>query len=230
MEQYKALSDRIEKYAAESRSEVSRLHLDNQKFAHEIISLRKDKGRILLIRNFTIALIIVLAVVGYLYITRLRVSTKLRQQEAIAEKQKAEAEALKAKEQLQLFTESLREKTLLIESLQSRVTQKELQQQQIGQIEELTQYTILTDTDWDRFKSLFTKVYPGFFVDIKQRIPDITVAEQRMAALIKLRITIKDAAAMLGVSQNSIYKTRQRLRSRLGLAQDADLDEFFLTS
>ena len=150
----------------------------------------------------------------------------MRHREAAIAMEKAEAEAQKAKEQLIFFTESLQEKTQLIESLQS--ASKVQQEEHLGQIEELSRYTILTDEDWDRFRVLFTKVYPGFFVALKERIPDITVGEQRMAALVRLRISIKDSAAMLGVSMNSIYKTRQRLRTRMGLEQDADLDNYFL--
>jgi len=32
---------------------------------------------------------------------------------------------------------------------------------------------------------------------------------------------------MLGISQNSIYKTRQRLRQRLGIEKDDEMDFFF---
>lgn len=94
-------------------------------------------------------------------------------------------------------------------------------------MQELANYTILTDADWDRFKNLFTKVYPGFFIGLKHHVPDITLAEQRMAALIKLNIPNKDAAAMLGISHNSIYKTRQRLRQRLRIERDEEMDQFF---
>src|SRR5687768_1384865 len=45
-----------------------------------------------------------------------------------------------------------------------------------------------------------------------------------MAALSKLRLTAKEAANLLGVSPNSVYTTRRRLRQGLGLEQDADPD------
>ena len=228
MEQSKSLGEIANRQAAHSQLEMARMHLDNQNHVHEIISLQKDKNRFILIRNFSIVIILFLAVVGYLLITRLQLRSKMRQREFAMAMEKAEAEAQSAKEQLIFFTESLQEKTQLIENLQSKTTKRDLQQEQLGQIEELSQYTILTDADWDRFRVLFTKVYPGFFVALKEHIPDITVGEQRMAALVKLRISIKDSAAMLGVSMNSIYKTRQRLRTRMGLDQDADLDRYFL--
>ncbi len=48
-----------------------------------------------------------------------------------------------------------------------------------------------------------------------------------MASLIKLKVPAKKAAIILGISPNSVYKTRQRLRHRLGLSTDGELDDYF---
>ena len=47
-----------------------------------------------------------------------------------------------------------------------------------------------------------------------------------MAALIRLQLTSKQMAAMLGISVDSVHKTRQRLRQRLQLNPDVNLDDF----
>jgi DNA-binding CsgD family transcriptional regulator len=227
MERHKSRSEIINKYAADNRIEIAKLQLANQENISEISSLQKEKNRIMLIRNFSIALILALSAFGYLYLNRIRLQSRLKQQEAVEAKRQAELETALAKEQLNIFTESLREKTQQMEELRSRSLEKEQHREQIEQMQELTTYTILTDEDWERFKNLFIKVYPGFFVELKQHVPDITLAEQRMAALIKLHVPNKDAAGMLGISHNSIYKTRQRLRQRLGFEKDEEMDVFF---
>lgn len=226
MEKYQLLKAHIANHEAENRVEIAKLRLSNQEDINQITSLLKDKTRILLIRNFSIALILALAAFGLVYINRMRLQSRLVQQETNEAKRKAELEAAHAKEQLNSFTDNLLEKTKLIEELQSRSQEKEQHREQIEQKQELTTYTILTDEDWDRFKKLFTKVYPGFFIELKLLVPDITLAEQRMAALIKLDISNKEAATMLGISHNSIYKTRQRLRQRLGIEKDEEMDIF----
>lgn len=227
MEKHKALSDSIGKYTAANKVEIAQLRLNNKENIHEIESLRKDKNRIRLIRNFSIALILAFAAFGLVYINRMRLKAMLKQQEALEAKRNAEMETAHAKEQLSIFTESLREKTNLIDEMQLRSKEREQHREQIENMQELTTYTILTDADWERFKNLFTKVYPGFFIELRQHVPDITLAEQRMAALIKLHIPNKDAAGMLGISHNSIHKTRQRLRQRLGIEKDEEMDVFF---
>lgn len=145
----------------------------------------------------------------------------------LEDKHKAEAEARDAKNQLTIFTQHLIEKNVLVEKLQDQLTEKALDDEQRQAISALSHHAILTDEDWDRFKSLFEKVYPGFFHHLKSRTPDITLAEQRMAAITKLHISAKEASQLLGISPASVNKTRQRLRTRLGIENDTDLDAYF---
>ena len=152
---------------------------------------------------------------------------KIRQQKILNEKKKAEEEAHAAKSRLDIFTQHILEKNNLVEKLQDQLMHKEMSEQQRQSISELSQHSILTDSDWDDFKSLFEKVYPGFFHDLKTKAPDITVAEQRIAALSKLKVSSKDAANLLGISPASVNKTRQRLRYRLELDNDVDLEVYF---
>jgi hypothetical protein len=92
----------------------------------------------------------------------------------------------------------------------------------------LTHQAILTEDDWERFKTLFEKIHPGFFIKLKESVTDITIAEQRMAALTRLHLTTKQMAALLGISPNSVNKTKQRLRQRLNLYVDSNIEEFVL--
>ena len=227
MKKYIDLHDRLEKEAANARSEIVRLRIDNQESVHQIIMLNKKREQIALIRNFSIALLVVITAFGFLYFNRQRLKMHLQQNAAMVAKAKAEAKAKEAMDQLNVFTQSIIDKTNLVEKLQMQLMQKELDEDQIQQISLLSQHTILTDADWDEFKVLFEKVYPGFFIRLKNQVPDITVAEQRMAALSKLKVPPKEAATLLGISPNSVIKTRSRLRQRLNLGPDADLEVSF---
>ena len=228
MNMYLTLHDSIEKAAYDNRLEVVRMRMENQAGVNKVITLSKEKKRITLIRNFSIALIILFAFAGYMILNRQKLKLKLRQQEAMVEKRNAEADAAKAREQLEVYTSHLMDKTSLVETLQEQLMKKELSDEQIQRISELSQHTILTDDDWEKFKGMFEKVYPGFFHSLRQRSSDITLAELRMAALCKLQVPPKEAANLLGISPNSVNKTRQRLRSRLGLEPEANLESYFM--
>ena len=69
------------------------------------------------------------------------------------------------------------------------------------------------------------KNLPFIFKTLKEKFPDITLAEQRMAALIRLNLTTRQIASMLGISVDSVHKSRQRLRHRFQVGTDTNLDE-----
>ena len=154
---------------------------------------------------------------------------QLQRQEALEQKRQAEKEVESAHKQLKDFTKNIVEKSELIETLQKALLQKEITSEQHQLITELTHQTILTDADWDKFKSLFEKVYPGFFIIMRETARDITLAELRMAALIRLQLTTKESAALMGVSLDTVHKTRQRLKQRLQLVREEDLDHVILS-
>jgi hypothetical protein len=136
-----------------------------------------------------------------------------------------EQEVASAKEQLKMFTENLVEKTNLIEKLESQAKGKQATSEQQAIISELSRQTILTEEDWNKFRSLFEKIYPGFFVNLREKVSDITIAELRMAALTRLHLSTNQIASILGISANSVYKTKQRLRQRLDIDPETDIEE-----
>ena len=85
---------------------------------------------------------------------------------------------------------------------------------------------ILTDADWASFKIQFDKAYPGFLLRLRKANHNLSEAEERLFLFIKLKLKSKEAAAMLGITVDSIKKTRNRLKKRLGLNENELLDEF----
>jgi DNA-binding CsgD family transcriptional regulator len=85
---------------------------------------------------------------------------------------------------------------------------------------------ILTDSDWSSFKGYFEKAHPGYIQRLRTAFPTITNAEKRLFLLLKINLNTKEAATMLGISAESVKKTRTRLRKRLGLGEEAALEEF----
>lgn len=223
---YGALNDSLEKVIALSGIAVSKARANDEKSRYSIQSLQKEKEKQVFQRNILIAAIILLGIVAFLVITRQRLKARLQVERMEKEKQRMEQEIASASEQLNMFTENIVEKTTLIEKLEEQVKSNGLTADKQLLITEISQQTILTEEDWMKFKSLFEKIYPSFFQKLKENSSDITVAEQRMAALIRLQLTSKQMAAMLGISVDSVHKTRQRLRQRLQLNADLNLEEY----
>jgi DNA-binding CsgD family transcriptional regulator len=88
---------------------------------------------------------------------------------------------------------------------------------------------ILTEADWLAFKSAFEKAYPGYLIRLRRAYPGITNAEERLFLFIKLNLGTKESANMLGISATSVKKYRNRLRRRMNLAEEVDLEIFIRT-
>ena len=174
---YSHLHDSIERAVANSRLEISRLRLDNQSNVSKIHELQREKDAETRERNFIIAAIVLVAIVGLLILNRQRLKSRYQRQLAFQQKVAAEKEVAAAKEQLDMFTQSIIEKTKVIEQLEQQVANKPLTDEQQQLANELSRQTILTEEDWEKFKTLFEKIYPGFFLKLKEMVPDITVAE-----------------------------------------------------
>ena len=223
---YNNLHDSIERSIANSRLEIVRLRLNNQSDVSQIHELKKEKDAEVRNRNFIIAAIVLAAIVALLILNRQRLKSRYERQLAFQQKVAAENEMAAAKEQLNMFTQNIIEKTKLIEKLEQEAVSKPLTDEQQQLAHQLSHQTILTEEDWEKYKILFEKVYPGFFLKLKEIVPDITEGDCRIAALIRLHLNTKQMAAMLGISTDSVYKIKQRLRKRLPLNNDVTIETY----
>ncbi len=220
---YHHLKDSTDALVAASRLDRVQLQIDYEKSAGQIADLKKQNKTEKQRRQLLFTALLLLLVSGILFLLWTRQKNKLKEERLLKEKQLAEAESKSANERLQAFTQHIIEKNELIEQLQQQL---QTQNQQVN--DELLKQTILTDIDWHRFREMFTQVHPVFFKSIQQIAPDITAAELRMAAVIKLGLGNKYIASMLGVSGDTVRKSKFRLRQRLELDEEKSLEDFIM--
>ena len=86
--------------------------------------------------------------------------------------------------------------------------------------------SLRADKDWDLFRMYFQDINSNFYEQLKQTSSDLTTHDHRLCALIKLNMNSKEMASVLNVAPNSIKSSRYRLKKKLGLNIEADLEEF----
>jgi tetratricopeptide (TPR) repeat protein len=179
------------------------------------------------------ALLIAALLVGFFFRDRwLREKRRMQlvakdQQILVAEKQQAEERLNHSKELLHAYIDTIKEKTLMIEHLEDEITGLKKLATKLPEMETITASreklmasTILTDTDWQQFRALFERVHPGFSSRLKMAYPELSPAEARFLFLTKLNLSSREMATMLGISVDSMYKLRYRLRKKLNLEED----------
>ncbi|MEY8849067.1 hypothetical protein AB9K26_09635 [Psychroserpens sp. XS_ASV72] len=85
------------------------------------------------------------------------------------------------------------------------------------------------DKDWEVFKSYFSEVHNNFDKKIKSIADDITEKEIRLASFLRMNLSTKEIASMLNVLPDSVLKSKYRLKKKLQLDKDTDLNEFLNT-
>ena len=157
-------------------------------------------------RNGVLMLLLIgLALAVYVYRSQRRKHLQ-KQLISVQQLQLKEQELEFAKQQLQHFAHRILEKKEFIEQLQGA--------------------TILTDDQWEHFRSLFEKAYGGYLRRVKEKFPNITPAEIRFIALAKLQLSNKEMATMLGISPVSVRSIWSRLRKKVQLPAEESLEEW----
>ena len=83
-----------------------------------------------------------------------------------------------------------------------------------------------SDKDWEVFKTYFADVHNDFDQKLKTLYADISEKEIRLAAFLRMNLTTKEIAATLNVLPDSILKSKYRLKKKLGLDKETDLNHF----
>ncbi len=185
---------------------MQRAEMERHRAELENIEVRRSHN--ILQRNVLIG-VVVLLMTGTVIYYRAQRRRAVRQ----------EQELFDASRQLDDFARNISEKNSLISMLEQHAGADP------QALAELQQSTILTDSDWAHFRSLFEKVHHGYLQRLREKLPGLTPAETRFMALSKLGLSTREMAAMLGIGTDTIRQHRSRLRKKLNLSEEGSLEE-----
>jgi tetratricopeptide (TPR) repeat protein len=194
------------------------LKLETEKHMNEVNQLENKRRQQILLRNSLLAGLVLLAIIAVLGVNRQLLKRN-------KEKELAQQQLRFAEQELINYIQKLKEKNDLLEQIRNEISEGNDEHERTDHINKLLTATILTEDDWKNFRQLFEKVYPGFFIRLKEKMPDLSATDTRLLALTKLQLLPKDMASMLGVSYDAVKKARQRLRKKINLPEEGGLEE-----
>lgn len=84
------------------------------------------------------------------------------------------------------------------------------------------------EKDWEQFKEIFVKIHPRFFEKIAISYPQLSATDVRICAYIRIRMSPNAVAGLLNISLQSLHTSRYRIRKKLNLEADQNLDDFII--
>ncbi|MGB0949767.1 MAG: helix-turn-helix transcriptional regulator, partial [Marinirhabdus sp.] len=87
----------------------------------------------------------------------------------------------------------------------------------------------VNDTEeWKFFEEAFNHADKGFFKKIKQKHPQLTPKDLRLCVYLRLNLSSKEIAPLLNISPRSVEIKRYRLRKKIHLGRETNLNDYFI--
>lgn len=94
-----------------------------------------------------------------------------------------------------------------------------------GHIKQLKSH-LKTDNEWDSFITHFEEVNHGFINQLKQMHPSLTSNDIRFISYIYMNLSSKEIASMLNITAEACRKRKERIVSKMELAEDVSLYDY----
>ncbi len=244
-DRYIALKDSI--YSTDKSKQIAALEFENEltekdRQLEHLNQMKRTDARIKWILGIGIFII---SLLSFFLIRSMNLKNK-KQQELLASKEDLNATALENQRLKQIELENqlhfknkelasyalnFVQKNELLENLHSQLKEAKdappkNQAKYLNQIERTIRQHKSQEKDWEDFKIHFEQVHSNFLTSLKEKFPELSSNDLKVAALARLNLNIKETSNILGISPESAKTARYRLRKKLKMAQEDDLFSF----
>jgi ligand-binding sensor domain-containing protein/DNA-binding CsgD family transcriptional regulator len=94
----------------------------------------------------------------------------------------------------------------------------------IGKIDE----ELTDDKDWTYIEPQLDKVYNNFVMRLKEKHPDLTLSEIKIAAYVRMNLTTKEISEFMHKTGRAVENDRYRLRKKIGLDSNDSLQHYLI--
>lgn len=84
------------------------------------------------------------------------------------------------------------------------------------------------DEDWQQFAQYFDKVHEDFLKRLRKTYPQLTPKDQRLCTYLKMNLSTKEIAPLMNISVRGVEISRYRLRKKMELSTETNLNEFMM--
>ena len=82
--------------------------------------------------------------------------------------------------------------------------------------------------EWKVFETNFNEVHEDFFKDLLEAFPNLTNKDLKLSSYLKMNLTSKEIAPLMGISVRGVEIHRYRLRKKMGLEKAENLTNYLI--
>lgn len=211
----------------------SQIHrIDKQ---YDLTQKEKENAELKISRRNNI-IVIALLMIGLLILLIIALlansRSKRKQAEHAIEKQRMEyeietkqAENIQKQQLLMTKLQNKIENTLRFNHLKIGLLQ---QDKHDAFVEEITKQAVISEKEWQYYIDEIDQLFDGRIALLSEKYTELTRADLIVISLIGLQKDITDCCSLLNMTQNTMYVRRKRIKKRIGLDADIDLEEWIM--
>lgn len=164
---------------------------------------------------------------------------KLQQEKLENNKRLAELEKKQLKEQLDskrrelaTYAASMAKKEEILIQLEKEINKEEIKKEHSKLYDRLNKFKEKqshSKDDWKLFEQNFNEVHDDFFKNLQKAYPQLTPKDLKLCAYLKMNLSSKEIAPLIGITYRSVELHRYRLRKKLDLDKKENLVKFLLS-
>lgn len=230
--EYTKMKDNLSKEDVLNKMAILKIKFDNDKIEKANttrIELLEKKRKINLLQLYIlIGITIVISLVVFIFYTKNKYQ-KILLKSTLTEKTYLQEELKYRFSELEFFALHIVQKNNLLTELKNdfkALKGKESTSSDINSIVLKINNTIKKNKDLELFSKRVDEVNASFYKILESKFPDLTNNEKKLCTLIKLNLTCKEIAVLNDVSEGAITMARYRLRKKLEIEHDENLNEY----
>jgi hypothetical protein len=208
----KTIQNAIAKYELNTKEEKIKLLTKQNNLKNGLIS--------------AVIALILLGIVAFFYFYK---SIKIKEKYLEQKKEKLQREKEQTQKELMNSVLHLEKKNEILNELKEKLLEQNKDNQSTihNSIFKTIDAGLVVDDDFDKFKNNFNSIYPEFFEKLQQKANHtLTQLDLKYCGFILMKVTNKEMAMQMNVEPKSIRMARYRIKQKLQLSKEDDLDHF----
>ena len=203
---------------------------ENEKLSYENIVLQKEKKNHLLLNWFMTVALLALFLIFLIVVYKLKYERSKQKVQILKQKEKKILQNhIKQKEEELLATVmAISDQQKQLESIQCEINRiaKKGNIQDLPEINNIVKNLIKSSSNIHLIHEKLESQYANFSLTIKEKHPELTANDIKHSILLRLNLSLKESAQLLGVSTHAVKIARQRIKKKIGLDDGVLLKDY----